>query len=88
MLRASAYGIGTTAMVPLIVPVTFPGYRVAIGFGEDSTVVWKMVPIKPERSGPLHGRVWGAALLTITRIEAARRSKRRILKRLGNDGRR
>ena len=87
MLRASAYGMGTTAMVPLMVPVTFPGYRVAIGLGEDSTVVGKIVPFKSERSRALHGGLWGAAWPTITRIETRRRSKTRILKRVWNDKR-
>ena len=36
MLRASLYGIGTTEIVLLIVPVTLKGYKDAIGFGEDS----------------------------------------------------
>jgi hypothetical protein len=36
MLRACLYGIGTTEIVLLIVPVTLKGYKDAIGFGEDS----------------------------------------------------
>jgi hypothetical protein len=35
MLRATSYGIGTMAVVPLIVPVTCPGYCLTMGFGWD-----------------------------------------------------
>ena len=38
MLRASESGIGTTRIVPLIVPVVLEGYCAAIGFGEDRDV--------------------------------------------------
>jgi fumarylacetoacetate (FAA) hydrolase family protein len=37
--RASEYGIGTTAIVPFMVPVTSVGYSVPIGLGAESTWV-------------------------------------------------
>lgn len=42
MLRASLYEIGTTAIVPLIVPVTLFGYSVAMGFGEESLLALRI----------------------------------------------
>lgn len=42
-LLASANGIGTTAKVPLRVPVTSLGYWEEIGFGEDSRLVPKVL---------------------------------------------
>ena len=51
MLLASSYGMEATAIVPLIVLVTFSGYTEAIGFGEDSMVVDSTMPVRPERSG-------------------------------------
>jgi hypothetical protein len=35
-LLARVKEIGTMTMVPLSVPVTFPGYKVPMGFGADS----------------------------------------------------
>jgi len=44
MLRASSKGMGTTAIVPLIVPVTEFGYKEAIGLGSDSLLELGRLP--------------------------------------------
>ena len=82
MLRASSYGIGTTAIVPLMVPVTFPGYVVPIGLGEESTVVGKLWPTGRERPGAKHRRFWGAAIAPAQSKDAVWKIDSRILKNL------